>query len=266
MAKFGFGKPTGIDLIGESAGVLPSQEWKRGRFNQAWYPGETVIAGIGQGYWVVTPLQLAQAVAIVAAEGVRASVRICCAPCKTGIDSKRELIEPPPAKPNIIKQSGELGLRSRRAWSRWSTAAPRTASTRVFRTRSPARPARPSASRARRGMDEHHPTARSSVTTCCSKHSRRPTTRASRSPSRSKPGRSGAHDAAPIARKILDAWLPGDRGARGRARQRRERRGRGGRGIALMLEDLIAQLRYRLIAVMPQAALRRAAALRRCLR
>ena len=60
MGKFGFGKPTGIDLIGESAGVLPSREWKRARFNQPWYPGETVIAGIGQGYWVVTPLQLAQ--------------------------------------------------------------------------------------------------------------------------------------------------------------------------------------------------------------
>ncbi len=70
MAKLGFGKPTGIDLIGESSGVLPSRDWKRANLNQPWYPGETVIAGIGQGYWVVTPLQLAQAVAIVAAHGV----------------------------------------------------------------------------------------------------------------------------------------------------------------------------------------------------
>lgn len=70
MAQFGFGKATGIDLIGESVGVLPSREWKRGRMNQGWYPGETVIAGIGQGFWVVTPLQLAHGVAMLAAGGV----------------------------------------------------------------------------------------------------------------------------------------------------------------------------------------------------
>ena len=70
MAKFGFGKPTGIDLVGESDGVLPSREWKRGRMNQSWYPGETVIAGIGQGFWVVTPLQLAHGVAMLAAGGI----------------------------------------------------------------------------------------------------------------------------------------------------------------------------------------------------
>ncbi len=70
MAQFGFGKPTGIDLVGEGDGVLPSREWKRARLNQAWYPGETVIAGIGQGFWVVTPLQLAHGVAMLAAGGV----------------------------------------------------------------------------------------------------------------------------------------------------------------------------------------------------
>ncbi len=70
MAQFGFGKPTGIDLVGEADGVLPSREWKRARKNEAWYPGETVIAGIGQGFWVVTPLQLAHGVAMLAADGV----------------------------------------------------------------------------------------------------------------------------------------------------------------------------------------------------
>ncbi len=70
LAPFGFGKPTGIDLVGEGEGVLPSREWKRARMNQAWYPGETVIAGIGQGFWVVTPLQLAHGVAMLAAGGV----------------------------------------------------------------------------------------------------------------------------------------------------------------------------------------------------
>lgn len=70
MARFGFGVPTGIDLVGEAGGVLPSRDWKRARFNQPWYPGETVIAGIGQGYWVVTPLQLARGVATLGARGV----------------------------------------------------------------------------------------------------------------------------------------------------------------------------------------------------
>lgn len=69
MARFGFGAPTGIDLIGEASGILPSREWKRAQSNLPWYPGETVIAGIGQGFWAVTPLQLAHAVATLAARG-----------------------------------------------------------------------------------------------------------------------------------------------------------------------------------------------------
>lgn len=71
MAQFGFGQPSGIDMNGESGGVLPSREWKQTRFGKAWYPGETVIAGIGQGYWVVTPIQLASALATLAGGGVR---------------------------------------------------------------------------------------------------------------------------------------------------------------------------------------------------
>lgn len=69
LARFGFGKPTGIDLSGEGNGILPSKDWKRAMFNKPWFPGETVIAGIGQGYWVVTPVQLANATAILAARG-----------------------------------------------------------------------------------------------------------------------------------------------------------------------------------------------------
>ncbi|MBS0381516.1 MAG: penicillin-binding protein 2 [Proteobacteria bacterium] len=70
MARFGFGSPTGIDLPDETGGVLPSPEWKRKTFKQPWYPGETVIAGIGQGYWMVTPLQLAHALATLAGGGL----------------------------------------------------------------------------------------------------------------------------------------------------------------------------------------------------
>jgi penicillin-binding protein 2 len=78
MRQFGFGQKTGIDLgIGgtsESEGVLPSPEWKKRRFKkpeqQKWYAGETISIGIGQGYNAYTPVQLAQAVATLANNGV----------------------------------------------------------------------------------------------------------------------------------------------------------------------------------------------------
>ena len=69
LQKFGFGERTGIDLLGEKFGLLPSREWKMRKKNQPWYPGETVISGIGQGYNLVTPLQLANATAILANNG-----------------------------------------------------------------------------------------------------------------------------------------------------------------------------------------------------
>lgn len=71
MQQYGFGQKTGIDLFGENTGVMPSPESKQKRFKQPWYPGDTVNAGIGQGMWVVTPLQLAQATASLANNGER---------------------------------------------------------------------------------------------------------------------------------------------------------------------------------------------------
>ena len=70
LSKFGFGKKTGIDLEGETAGLLPSQEWKMKRYKQKWYTGDTVSVGIGQGYSSVTPMQLAFATATLANNGV----------------------------------------------------------------------------------------------------------------------------------------------------------------------------------------------------
>lgn len=70
LAQFGFGKKTGIDMEGELSGLLPSEEWKQKRYNQKWYAGDTVSAGIGQGYDLVTPLQLAYATATLANDGV----------------------------------------------------------------------------------------------------------------------------------------------------------------------------------------------------
>lgn len=70
LQQFGFGKKSGIDIVGEKAGLLPSREWKRKNRNQAWFPGETLIAGIGQGYTQATVLQLARATAILANRGL----------------------------------------------------------------------------------------------------------------------------------------------------------------------------------------------------
>jgi len=69
LHTFGFGEKTGIDLVGEKSGLLPSRQWKEAQKKRAWFPGETVITGIGQGYWQVTPLQLAKAVATLANRG-----------------------------------------------------------------------------------------------------------------------------------------------------------------------------------------------------
>lgn len=70
VSHFGFGKPTGIDIEGERSGLLPTPEWKQKRYKQPWYSGETVITGIGQGYTLATPLQLAYATAMLANNGV----------------------------------------------------------------------------------------------------------------------------------------------------------------------------------------------------
>ncbi|NOT97931.1 MAG: penicillin-binding protein 2, partial [Sideroxydans sp.] len=70
LELFGFGKKTGLDMEGEVSGLLPSTAWKMKRYNQIWYPGDTVSAGIGQGYHLITPLQLAFATATLANDGV----------------------------------------------------------------------------------------------------------------------------------------------------------------------------------------------------
>ncbi len=76
LAQFGFGEKSGIDLDGESPGLLPSRDWKQRRWKKPWYMGETVIAGIGQGYHLTTPLQLATAVAMLANGGRRIEPRL----------------------------------------------------------------------------------------------------------------------------------------------------------------------------------------------
>ncbi|QGY30541.1 penicillin-binding protein 2 [Pantoea cypripedii] len=61
LSQFGYGKPTGIDLNEEYAGLLPSREWKQKVHKKGWYQGDTVSVGIGQGYWIATPIQMVKA-------------------------------------------------------------------------------------------------------------------------------------------------------------------------------------------------------------
>lgn len=69
MTKFGFGVKTGIDIFEESAGVMPTREWKQKRYKKPWVQGDTIPVGIGQGYWISTPLQLAKATAVLINNG-----------------------------------------------------------------------------------------------------------------------------------------------------------------------------------------------------
>ena len=102
MTRIGFGQPTGIDVDGERAGIMPSPAWKKSAFSrrdmQVWFPGETVIAGIGQGYWTATPLQLAHATAVLATRGQHFKPRIVRAirDPATGVSSERA-VQPLPS-------------------------------------------------------------------------------------------------------------------------------------------------------------------------
>ncbi len=99
MAPLGFGQYTGIDIQGEVRGVLPSQEWKRNYYKRAeqkkWYAGETISLGIGQGYNAFTILQLAQATAVLANNGIKHKPRLVIATQ----DSVSRQREPIPADP-----------------------------------------------------------------------------------------------------------------------------------------------------------------------
>jgi penicillin-binding protein 2 len=102
MGSYGFGHPTGVDLPGEVSGILPSREWKAKHMKPAsWFPGETVITGIGQGYWQVTPMQLAHAMATFAGRGVPYAPRVVMATADVG--AKPASLANPPTGPSLIK-------------------------------------------------------------------------------------------------------------------------------------------------------------------
>ncbi|RJE73752.1 penicillin-binding protein 2 [Pseudoalteromonas sp. MSK9-3] len=70
MAQFGFGDLSGIDIHEETSAIMPTVEWKKERFKENWWPGDTISVGIGQGYWTATPIQIANAVTILVNKGV----------------------------------------------------------------------------------------------------------------------------------------------------------------------------------------------------
>jgi penicillin-binding protein 2 len=70
LSRFGIGQKVSLDMFEEAPGLMPSEQWKRATRRQPWFPGETLILGIGQGYMQVTPLQLAQATSLIASKGI----------------------------------------------------------------------------------------------------------------------------------------------------------------------------------------------------
>jgi penicillin-binding protein 2 len=109
VSQFGLGAPTGIDIEGERVGILPSTEWKKKAYVknkafQVWFPGDTISVGIGQGQMLVTPVQLANAIAAVAARGERYKPRLVRAIRDVTTGNIREL---PPVKLPAAKASSQ---------------------------------------------------------------------------------------------------------------------------------------------------------------
>lgn len=101
LNKFGFGLLTGIDMMEELPGLIPSPEWKMKRVHSKWFIGDTVAAGIGQGYMLTTPLQLAQGTATIANKGVRFRPRLLQKIEKP--DGTIEELKPTPEPPLELK-------------------------------------------------------------------------------------------------------------------------------------------------------------------
>ncbi len=109
MSRIGFGEVTGIDIGGERGGIMPSPQWKKSAFaereQQVWFPGETVIIGIGQGYWTATILQLAKATALLAARGRHFRPRLVRALVDPATGAVEE--RPPQPLPPVVLNDAE---------------------------------------------------------------------------------------------------------------------------------------------------------------
>ncbi len=105
LRAFGFGAPTGLDIAGERRGIVPSRDWKRNQFSrredQVWFPGETVITGIGQGFTLVTPLQLAHSTAMLASRGIAFKPRLVTAEVDS-VTGEVSVLEPEALAPLVV--------------------------------------------------------------------------------------------------------------------------------------------------------------------
>lgn len=100
LTKFGLGQRTGIDIDGEKPGLVPSREWKQKNFprESVWFPGDTVILGIGQGYLLATPLQLAHVASLIAARGTTFQPRLVTA-VRNAHTGEMQRLAPRPSPP-----------------------------------------------------------------------------------------------------------------------------------------------------------------------
>lgn len=112
LASFGFGQRPGSGMPGELSGILPSRQWKRANRNEAWFHGETLITGIGQGFFLTTPLQLAQATAVLARRGRAHPPRLVRAVRDTAAGVTREL------EPGPESLDSTFTLKNPRNWDR----------------------------------------------------------------------------------------------------------------------------------------------------
>lgn len=107
LAEFGFGVKTSIDSTGERPGLMPSREWKQREQGMIWFPGETLITGIGQGAMLVTPLQLANSTAALSQKGKRYRSRLVRAIDSRQTDFVREI------PPEVV---GDYQLKREQNW------------------------------------------------------------------------------------------------------------------------------------------------------
>lgn len=116
MRKFGFGDYTGIDLHEESRAIMPSVEWKRERYNKAWYTGETLSVGIGQSYWSVTPLQLSQAISILVNKGQIKVPHLLKSTSEVVINEQGVVTQAPLVTQYVVDEKAPIILKDNKSW------------------------------------------------------------------------------------------------------------------------------------------------------
>lgn len=116
MRKFGFGDYTGIDLHEESRAIMPSIEWKRERYNKAWYTGETLSVGIGQSYWSVTPLQLSQAISILVNKGQIKVPHLLKSTSEVVINEQGAVTQVPLVTQYVVDEKAPIILKDNKSW------------------------------------------------------------------------------------------------------------------------------------------------------